>query len=372
MTNQGDVLTVLLCGDVMTGRGIDQILPHPVDPGLREAWVDDARTYVTLAEKVNGPIPRPADFTWPWGDALPMVDESAPDVRLINLETSITADGQFAPGKSVHYRMNPDNIGCLTVARPDVCALANNHIQDFGPRGLEDTLETLTKAGLGRVGAGRDAEEAARPATVSLDGDRRVLCFSGGMESSGVPRQWAATADRPGVSFIPDLSHRSAAAIAARVCEPKRPGDIAIVSLHWGSNWGYQLGPRQVRFARRLIDGGVDIVYGHSSHHPRPIEIYRRKLVLYGCGDLINDYEGIRGYEAYRDDLRLLYLASIEPDSGRLVALRMLPMQTHNMRLRHASTADTEWLRSTLERASRQFETRVDSTSEGTLALHPA
>jgi poly-gamma-glutamate synthesis protein (capsule biosynthesis protein) len=366
-----DVLTILLCGDVMTGRGIDQILPHPVDPGLREASVDDARTYVALAEKVNGPIPRPVDFSWPWGDALPVVEELAPDVRLINLETSITADGQFAAGKAVHYRMSPDNIGCLTVARPDVCALANNHVLDFGPGGLGDTLDALAAAGLCGVGAGRDGDEAGRTAMLDAGGGRRVACFSGGMESSGVPRQWAATAGRSGVSFIPDLSTRVAAGIAGRVCELKRPGDIAVVSLHWGSNWGYHVSPGQVRFARRLIDGGVDIVFGHSSHHPRPIEVYRHKLILYGCGDVINDYEGIRGYEAYRDDLRLLYLASVDADTGRLAFLRMLPVQARNMRLRHASGADREWLRSGLERASRRFGTRLVYSSDDTLAVHP-
>lgn len=366
-----NVLTILLCGDVMTGRGIDQILPNPVDPVLREPSVDDARTYVALAEEVNGPIPGPVDFSWPWGDALPMVEELAPDVRLINLETSITADGQFAPGKTVHYRMSPDNIGCLTVARPDACALANNHVLDFGPRGLDDTLDALAAAGLCGVGAGRDAHEATRPAVLDAGSDRRVVCSSGGMESSGIPRQWAATADGPGVSFVPDLSTRVAATLARQVCELKRPGDVAVVSLHWGSNWGYGLSAGQVRFARRLIDGGVDIVFGHSSHHPRPIEVYRHKLILHGCGDVINDYEGIRRYEAYRNDLRLLYLASIDADTGRLAFLRMLPMQARNMRLRHASGADREWLRSAIERASRQFATRVVHSSDGTLAVHP-
>ncbi len=58
--------TIFLCGDVMTGRGIDQILPHPADPTLREPMAD-ARSYVTCAEEASGPIPRPADFAWPWG-----------------------------------------------------------------------------------------------------------------------------------------------------------------------------------------------------------------------------------------------------------------------------------------------------------------
>jgi poly-gamma-glutamate synthesis protein (capsule biosynthesis protein) len=57
--------------------------------------VPDARSYVTSTEEASGPIPRPADFAWPWGEALRLVDELMPDVRLLNLETTITADGQF-------------------------------------------------------------------------------------------------------------------------------------------------------------------------------------------------------------------------------------------------------------------------------------
>jgi poly-gamma-glutamate capsule biosynthesis protein CapA/YwtB (metallophosphatase superfamily) len=52
----------------------------------------------------------------------------------------------------------------------------------------------------------------------------------------------------------------------------------------------------QVRFARRLIDGGVDVIHGHSSHDLRPVEVYRGRLILYGCGDCIDDYEGISGH----------------------------------------------------------------------------
>ena len=95
-------MTLFLCGDVMTGRGVDQILPHPSDPTLQEAHVEDARTYVELVEAVNGRIPRPVDFSWPWGDALPMLDDIAPDVRVINLETSVTQSEEFAPAKALH------------------------------------------------------------------------------------------------------------------------------------------------------------------------------------------------------------------------------------------------------------------------------
>ena len=107
------LLTLFLCGDVMTGRGVDQVLPHPGDPELRERYAGDARAYVRLAERADGRIPRPAGFAWPWGDALRVLEEAAPDVRVINLETSITRSRDFAPGKAVHYRMSPGNVPCV-------------------------------------------------------------------------------------------------------------------------------------------------------------------------------------------------------------------------------------------------------------------
>src|SRR5690606_13198078 len=155
-----------LCGDVMLGRGVDQILPHPGDPALREEYIRDARDYVGLVEAVSGTVPRPVPFSWPWGDALRVLDEAAPDVRIVNLETSVTRSDAFAPGKAVHYRMHPANVPALTVARPDVCVLANNHVLDFGRPGLAETLDVLDGAGLRTAGAGRDTDAAHAPAVV--------------------------------------------------------------------------------------------------------------------------------------------------------------------------------------------------------------
>ena len=354
---------IFLTGDVMTGRAIDQLLPHPGDPTLRESFVSDARTYIGLAEQANGPIPAPIDFTWPWGEALEIVDQFAPDVRLLNLETSITTADAFAPGKAVHYRMHPDNVGCLTAVRPDVCALANNHILDFGYQGLADTLRTLNEAGIGCAGAGLDTNSAERPAVVG-----HVVIVSCGMGSSGIPPEWAVTGRRPGVAYVPDMSDRSASMVADRALALKGPGDITVVSLHWGSNWGYDVASAQIRFAHRLIDAGIDVVHGHSSHHPRPIEVYRDRLILYGCGDTIDDYEGISMYETYRHELRLLYFASVDNQSASV--LRMVPMRMRRMRLERAPDRDAEWLRSSVAAMSRKFGTRVETTPDGVLTVN--
>jgi poly-gamma-glutamate capsule biosynthesis protein CapA/YwtB (metallophosphatase superfamily) len=362
-------VTLFLCGDVVTGRGIDQILPHPGEPRLWERHVRDARRYIELAEVLHGPIPRPVDFCWPWGDALQVLDELAPDVRLINLETSITRSDDVASGKAVHYRMTPENIPCLTAGRPDVCALANNHVLDFGPGGLAETLDALAAARIRTAGAGRNASEARQPAIVTVEGGGRVIVFSVGTTSSGIPRGWAATRDRAGVDVLADLSDTTARQVRDRVRRVKRAGDLVVASIHWGSNWGYQVPAEHIGFAHRIVDAGVDIVHGHSSHHPRPIEVYRGKLILYGCGDFIDDYEGISGHERYRDDLRLLYFASVQQDTGRLIGLRMTAMQAHRMRLHRASTEDTEQLRSVLDRISYRFGSRIDRAPDRTLHL---
>jgi poly-gamma-glutamate capsule biosynthesis protein CapA/YwtB (metallophosphatase superfamily) len=369
MTDVRGLVTLLLCGDVMTGRGVDQILPHAGDPTLWETHVRDARTYVALAEEVNGPIPRPVDFSWPWGDALPLIEQMAPDVRLINLETSITRGGEVARGKAVHYRMTPENVGCLTIARPSACALANNHVLDFGGQGLRDTMHTLAQAGIATAGAGIDATEARQPVVVNLKGGNRMVVCSTGTQSSGIPPAWAATRDRPGVYLLSEVSIATADEVAELVWQRKRPGDLAAVSIHWGSNWGYDVPVEHVRFAHRLIDRGVDLVHGHSSHHPRPVQVYRGKLILYGCGDFIDDYEGIGGYEKYREDIRLVYFASVEPDTGRLVRLRMVPMQALQMRLCHASSEDTEQVRILLNGISHRFGSQVQLIGGGVLEL---
>ena len=86
----GTVINIFLCGDVMTGRGIDQVLPHPCDPRLHEPYVRDARRYVDIAEKANGPIPKPVGFAYVWGDAMDETGLSTADARIINLETAVT------------------------------------------------------------------------------------------------------------------------------------------------------------------------------------------------------------------------------------------------------------------------------------------
>jgi len=146
----------------MTGRGIDQILPHPSDPALYEPGTNNAKEYVKLAEQVTGPISTPVDFAYIWGDALAELQHVAPDARIINLETAVTRSKAWED-KEINYRMSPDNIACLTAAQIDCAVLANNHVLDWGTTGLVETADTLHKAGIATAEMGRTLTEAEAP-----------------------------------------------------------------------------------------------------------------------------------------------------------------------------------------------------------------
>jgi poly-gamma-glutamate capsule biosynthesis protein CapA/YwtB (metallophosphatase superfamily) len=362
-------VTLFLCGDVMTGRGIDQILPHPAGPQLFEPYMRSALGYVELAEEASGPLPKQVDFSYVWGDALAELERVRPDARIINLETAVTSSDDAWPRKRIHYRMHPANAPCLAAAKIECCVLANNHALDWGVRGLEETLAALHAAGVRTAGAGRDAAEAAAPAVIELEGNRRVLVFAYGMESAGVPPDWAATMGRPGLRTLPDLAPKTADGIAADIVTARRAGDIVVVSIHWGGNWGYEISHSEREFAHRVIDAGAaDVVHGHSSHHPRAIEIHRHRPILYGCGDFLNDYEGISGHESFRPELALMYFPTFDA-AGGLERLSLTATRIGRFRVNLASEEEAIWLAAKLEHEGRRFGTRVERGAQGCLIV---
>jgi poly-gamma-glutamate synthesis protein (capsule biosynthesis protein) len=362
-------LRIFLCGDVMLGRGIDQILPSPCPPGLHEGYVRSALDYVRLAEAVNGPIQRPVDAAYVWGAALDELRRARPDARIINLETSVTRNDEPWP-KGINYRMSPENAACLTAAGIDCCVLGNNHVLDWGRPGLLETLRTLDRLAIKSSGAGRDLASARAPAVLELRGANRLLVYSVASVCSGTPLDWAAEAHLPGVNVLGDLSSANAQRLSEQIAARRQPGDIVIVSIHWGPNWGYDVPDAQRRFAHDLIDRtGASVVHGHSSHHPKAMEIYRRRLILYGCGDFLNDYEGIAGYDAFRNDLSLMYLVDIDPGSGALAGLQMVPLRIRRFQLDRPSPADTAWLLDAMDREARRFGAGIEQAPGGRLRL---
>lgn len=370
LSRTSNLITIFMCGDVMTGRGIDQVLPHPGNPLIHESYVKSATGYVELAERTNGPISKPVSFSYLWGDALGVLERVNPDLRMINLETSITTSNDYWRGKGIHYRMHPKNIPCLTAAKIDYCSLANNHVFDWGYGGLAETLETLKHANINSAGAGLNLQEAEMPAVMEVEGKGRVIVFSYGLQSSGIPFSWAASEDSPGVNLLRSLSDPTVRHIKEQVDAVKQQRDIVVASIHWGSNWGYDIRPEQREFAHKLIDHAcVDVIHGHSSHHVKGIEVHKERPIIYGSGDFLNDYEGISGYENFRDDLALMYFLSMDPSTGKLIHLHMTPIQIKHFRANRASRVDALWLRDVLNKEGKKFGTRVEMNQDNTLTL---
>jgi poly-gamma-glutamate synthesis protein (capsule biosynthesis protein) len=356
-------MRVFLCGDLMLGRGIDQILAHSAEPTLYEPYVRDAREYVALAERERGSIPRGVGPEYIWGDLPDTLAAQDPDFRIGNLETSITRSPDADRRKSIHYRMSPENVDTLTFAGFDAVTLGNNHVLDWGTAGLTETLDSLRKAGIAACGAGQDDSGAREPCILDTSGGARLVVYAVGDRSSGIPKSWAAGPGRPGVAL--KAGDRE---LQDKVGSTASSAPV-IVSVHWGENWGYTIPKRQQKIARGLIDrAGVSIVFGHSSHHPKGVEFYHGGLILYGAGDFINDYEGIPGHERYRPNLAVGYLVDVDYDTKRVEQATALVFSRRRFTLELAGRDDVSWLAEVLRRTSP--EDGVLCETRGGTALH--
>jgi poly-gamma-glutamate capsule biosynthesis protein CapA/YwtB (metallophosphatase superfamily) len=336
-------MTLFLSGDVMTGRGIDQVMPQSVNPHIYEHYSRNALDYVQIAEDKNGSIPEKVSYEYIWGDVLPVLDEIKPGVRIINLETAITISEDYDRNKGIHYRMHPKNAELFTIADITVCSLGNNHIMDWGKDGIQETLMTLHKMHILTTGAGNNNKTASEPAVFQKK-TGRLLVFAYASLTSGVPERWMAEDNKAGVNIISESEPDCAEKVIHQIRSYKQDGDLVVVSIHWGENFGYDIPAEQQEFAHKLIDeNAADILYGHSSHHPKSIEVYKKRPIIYGCGDLINDYEGVAGYEYYRDDLSIMYFPTLN-SKGELKDLRLIPMQIRRFQLCKPSNEDSKWM----------------------------
>lgn len=257
----GPMVTILLAGDVMLGRG------------------------------VNAELARMAPEE-PWGTTLPLWLEA--DLRVINLECAITAHRRpwERTYKVFHFRADPRAVDVLRAARVDACSLANNHTLDFEVEGLLDTLRHLDAAGIAHAGAGRDLQEARRPAVLEVRDSAGTRIRVGLVAFTDNEPDFGAGPDRPGTNYLPVCLDDEILGTAERAIAAARSAgaDLVIFSSHWGPNMVVSPPPHFRAFARAVIDRGADIYYGHSAHVFQGVEVYRKRLILYDTGDFLDDY----------------------------------------------------------------------------------
>jgi poly-gamma-glutamate synthesis protein (capsule biosynthesis protein) len=319
-------VTLALTGDVMLGRVVNRMIG---DVG----------------------------FTYPWGDVLPSIQSA--DRFLINLECALTdhnerwRDGSYKP---FYFRANPRVIETLHIARVDFAALANNHAADFGMTGLLDTVRHLDAAGIVHAGAGPDLAAARAPAILTAGGWRiGIVAFA------DHPVAWAAGAASPGIHYTPvTLAPDDFAVISETLAMARRQADLVIFSIHWGPNMRARPTPAFREFARRVIDAGADVFWGHSAHVVQGVEIWRGKPILYDTGDFVDDY--IVDPDL-RNDLSGLFLLRARPPA--ITRIDIVPVAIGLCQVNLARGEDHDWICDRFTTLCAEFGTDVLTTDEG-------
>lgn len=284
-----------------------------------------------------------------WGNLLPLLQPL--DFRVINLETTFTRSDKAA-SKVFTFKADPDHVHWLQEARIDVANVANNHILDYSEEGLFETLATLDRAHIQHVGAGADLHSAKKAAILEKKGIKIGLIGYTDNEPS-----WRARLDSPGTNY---LHIGDIAEVKKDILHLRKEVDLLIVSLHWGPNMQERPTKQQVAFAHELVDAGVDIIYGHSSHIFQGVEIYKKRLILYDTGDFVDDY-------AVDPDLRndRSFLFVVELDKNGPLKVSLIPILITDFQVTLAKGIERQETINRLKLLSKEFDTRFTDTSHG-------
>jgi poly-gamma-glutamate capsule biosynthesis protein CapA/YwtB (metallophosphatase superfamily) len=240
---------------------------------------------VMLGRLVNQAL-RKRDAASPWGGTLSVLSQA--DLRICNLECVLSDCGTpwSRTPKMFHFRSDEKNIKTLQAAKIDLISIANNHVLDYEESALFRMLEVLEANKMPFAGAGKNFAQASSPAIVDAMGQKiGFLAFTDNEPG------WEAKENKPGVYYIPvNMQDKRAKELFKKVETLRSAVDFLIVSAHWGPNWGYQPPREQIPFAHALIDAGADLIFGHSGHIFRGIEVYKKRPILYCTGDFIDDY----------------------------------------------------------------------------------
>lgn len=355
----------------MIGRIIDGLLPTSIARQSPKTCPENAAHLVDTYILRRNPELKAYNYISPWGNAVDLVRSS--NLVLANLETALTTSEMKWPGKVFNYRSHTGNVKCLTevgIATGDrgYVSLANNHTLDWCEEGLFDTAKTLADHKIEFAGAGRTKDEAATPGVLSL-GDRwAVKCWS----FADHPADWKGV-DK---FNLVDHSNQSKDFMKGQIMsqdstrdDTQRTLGLKVGSMHWGPNYCWHPAKNIVDTAHWLIDEcDVDVIHGHSSHHVQGAEVYKGKLIVYGCGDFVDDYAvnqefrndlsaawrvtvGERGHFAYSDRQRL------EVKKLEVFPNRIQLFQAH---LLEAGDVDHKWVEAKFRELCERFGTKVE------------
>lgn len=317
-------MKIALMGDVMLGRLVNQMLKE-------------------------------CDVDYPWGNILPILKKT--DFRICNLECVISNRGRpwSSTPKVFHFRTDEKNVDVLKIAKIDMVSIANNHVLDYEDDALSQMLKILDENKIQHAGAGRNFLEAEKAAMGSVDSKKIGMIAITDNEP-----EWEAASDKPGVFYVPIyVKDKRAQYLFKRIKELCKEVDFLIVSAHWGPNWGYDPPKEQIPFAHALIDAGADLIFGHSGHIFRGIEIYKNKPIIYCAGDFIDDYAVD---EIERNDESFLFVIDSDLTDGCKIYL--YPTIIHQFQAQLAVSARKKSILNKMQKLCADLGTLMESFAD--------
>ena len=211
-------------------------------------------------------------------DLLEQMQEA--DILVVNNEFPYTKRGVPTEGKTYTFRAEPDTVSYLKDMGADVAIIANNHVYDFGEQGLLDTLDTLDEAGVCRIGAGRNLEEASAPVYFIVNDMKIAVIAATQIERLDNPDTKGATENSAGVfrCWNPEK-------LCEVVAQAKENSDFVIVCIHWGTENESEPDWAQLDQAPKLAKAGADLIIGDHPHCLQGITYCENTPVIYSLGN---------------------------------------------------------------------------------------
>lgn len=259
---------------------------------------------------------------------------SSADLSMVNLETAITERGEPVP-KTYHFRSPAASFTALRAAGVDVVNMANNHALDYGPVGLQDTLDAIAASHFPTVGIGHDAAEAYRPHRTVIKGQRIAIFGALDRVEPALIPGWGATDSRPGLALATERER-----LLGAIQRVRPEVDTLIVFLHWGTEHTSCASPEQVELADAVRAAGADMVIGSHAHRVFGAGRIGPTFVAFGLGNFVYFRED---GESGRTGILLVQATGRQVDSYSWVPARI----THGIPIpetgKAAASAVAEW-----------------------------
>jgi hypothetical protein len=220
-----------------------------------------------------------------FNDYLPVIRDC--DYAITNLEAPLTNNVNNIAKTGPVIKADPESIKALTFAKFNMVTLANNHIMDYGMKGLLDTMNVCKENGIRYIGAGLNFKAASETRIITI-ADKQIAFIN------IAENEFSTTSgDKPGVNPLDLVSNYHL------IQEAKKKADFVIIIIH-GGHENYSLpSPRIKKTYRFFVDCGANAVIGHHTHCVSGYEVYKESPIFYSLGNFLFEPNGIKGDKWY-------------------------------------------------------------------------